>query len=424
MKILLNDKMQFATGVPDAIITPALSDTYTDAVTFTATFSEDEVMNCVGIGYTDATEIEIYAPNLDPTELEYKFDSDSSDTSRNGNDGTDTDMSYVDGKAVFNGTSSFINTNYKMSEDSWEIVIKFNLSSFYAPQTLIGSPASKSIILAINTSGKFDFYLSYDGSSWDGFRGNIDAGTLNIDTEYFMTLTFTGTQYILRFENNIIMTLTDSNKINQLDLVLGRWGGTYYLDGSMSSARIFDRPLTDAQRTNGYENDIWPAESTALRTVPITKSAPYQNGLYTFDKFESDKFEITHNGSYIGRVGMGEYRTIGTSPSKETGFYTTTESRMTLSGQVIAGAGGYSGRRQNLDTRYKITEDMRDDIKTAYTSQISKMFPYFLCLDDEQHILSEDLYYFYASTDKPISMLQGSTRQALWSYKFKFYERF
>ena len=227
MKILIYDKLQDASGVPDAILTPALSDIYTADVTFTATFDAIEKVNCVGIGYTDATEIEIYS----------------------------------------------------------------------------------------------------------------------------------------------------------------------------------------------YDDD-------ETQTITISKDAPYHNGLYALTEINSDVFIITHDGTFIGRVGLGEYRTLGTAPSKEIGFYTTEKSRETLSGQVIPGAGGYSGRRFNADVRYKIDEDVYNDIESAYAGQISKGFPYFLNLTEELHKLPENMRYFYANTDKPLSLLQSSTYDFLYSYKFNFYERF
>ena len=150
----------------------------------------------------------------------------------------------------------------------------------------------------------------------------------------------------------------------------------------------------------------------------------YNNGLYIIPEFTSDYFLISHNGNFIGRVGIGVYRTLGTSPTKEIGFYTTTESRVTLSGQTIPGAGGYCGRRIELDVRYKIDEDVYNDIESAYCNQIMKEYPYFLLLDDEQHKVPPNMLRFYAATDKPLSLLQSSTYKFLYSYKFSFWERF
>lgn len=160
------------------------------------------------------------------------------------------------------------------------------------------------------------------------------------------------------------------------------------------------------------------------RTIVIDKEYPYHNGLYLIAELSSDVFTISHNGNFIGRVGIGKYRTLGTSPQKEIGFYTTTENRETLSGQVIPGAGGYYGRRFEADVRYKIDSDVYNDIEAAYRTQIMKGFPYFLLLDDELHKLPENMRRFYAATEKPLSMLQSASYRYLYSYKFGFQERF
>jgi len=230
MRILINDKMQFASGVPAEIKSPALADRYNASVTFTATFDDAETVNCIGIGYTDATEITI--------------------------------------------------------------------------------------------------------------------------------------------------------------------------DDGITTPQIITLPV----RTD------------------ITRK--YNNGLYLLTEMESDTYTITHNGNYIGRVGIGEYRTLGTAPSKEIGFYTTTESRETLSGQTIPGAGGYYGRRFVADIRYKFTQEIYNDLETAYQTQIQRSFPYFLLLDDEQHKVPDTMLHFYAATDKPLSLLQSSSYKFLYSYKFNFEERF
>lgn len=159
-------------------------------------------------------------------------------------------------------------------------------------------------------------------------------------------------------------------------------------------------------------------------TVELTQEVPYLNGLYLVPAMTVDALTISHNGTYIGRVGIGRYRTLGTNPTKEIGWYSTTENRTTLSGQPIPGAGGYRGRRFEADVRYKLDEDVYNDIEAAYTSQIMKGFPYFLLLDDEQHKVPPTMLHFYAATDKPISMLQSSTYRFRYSYKFAFLERF
>ena len=171
-------------------------------------------------------------------------------------------------------------------------------------------------------------------------------------------------------------------------------------------------------------------DGQSIDVISITQDQPYLNGLYLIDELLNYEYEygsqftISHNGTYMGRVALGQYRKLGTSPTKEIGFYTTNENRLTLSGQVIPGAGGFSGRRIDLDVRYKIDEDVYNDIEAAFSNQIQKGFPYFMLLDDEAHKLPATLRRFYGATDKPISMLQSSSYQFFYSYKFAFYERF
>jgi len=131
---------------------------------------------------------------------------------------------------------------------------------------------------------------------------------------------------------------------------------------------------------------------------------------------------IDHNGTYIGRLAAGEYRQINTTPRKEIGFFSTNENRKTLAGGVIPGAGGYSGRKVDLDVRYKLTEDILEDIETAYPDQIARGFPFFMLLDDEAFKLPDNLYRFYGTA--PISMFQSEIRQFLYSMKFQFTEAF
>lgn len=221
---------------------------------------------------------------------------------------------------------------------------------------------------------------------------------------------------------NDLMQLTDApDEIKSPSLSDAYRTETYF-------TATFDDPVTinciGIGYTDATEMTISTGDEYSDQVIAITQDAPYHNGLYLLDEMTSDTFTISHNGNFIGRVGIGIYRTLGTNVTKEIGFYTTNESRVTLSGQVIPGAGGYNGRRFEADVRYKIDSDIYDDILAAYTSQIMKGFPYFLLLDDEQHKLPATMLHFYASTDKPLSMLQSSTYRFLYSYKFQFYERF
>jgi hypothetical protein len=181
----------------------------------------------------------------------------------------------------------------------------------------------------------------------------------------------------------------------------------------------------------GYTDatEISVSNGVDTRTVTIDKVYPYHNGLWLIQEIypldtEYPIFYISHNGTFIGRIGIGIYRTLGTNPTKEIGFYDTEDNRETLSGQVIPGAGGYSGRRFEADVRYKIDSSIYNDFEKAYPGQIAKGFPYFMLLDDEQHKLPANILHFYAQDKGKGLLLQSSTYKFLYSYKFSFYEKF
>lgn len=199
---------------------------------------------------------------------------------------------------------------------------------------------------------------------------------------------------------------------------------SYVIEIEFDAAEIID--CIGIGNTDSTEVSISDGSITQVITLPVStaRTRKYQNGLYLLTEMESANYTITFNGTFIGRIGIGEARTLGTSPTKEIGFFSTTESRVTASGQTIPGAGGYSGRRAEMDVRYKIDDDIYNDIELAYDGQISKEFPYFIYFDDELHKLPINMTRFYAATDKPISLLQSSVYQFLYSYKFSFYERF
>lgn len=193
----------------------------------------------------------------------------------------------------------------------------------------------------------------------------------------------------------------------------------------------FDITFDAAEEVNcigiGYTDadTVTITDGTTPYSVSITQDAPYHNGLYLLGgTLNAASYTISHNGSYIGRVGIGVCRTLGTNPTKEQGFYTTNESRQTLSGQVVPGAGGYSGRRLDADVRYKFDEDVYADLLAAYTKQISKNFPYFILNDDEQHKLPSTMLHFYGRDKDVELLLQSQTYKFLYSYKFQFYEAF
>lgn len=145
------------------------------------------------------------------------------------------------------------------------------------------------------------------------------------------------------------------------------------------------------------------------------------SGLYEMVPITASSITLSHNGTYIGRFGIGKSRFIGVAPAREPKWKSTYENRRTLSGQVVPGAGGYTYREIDVDVRYKIDSEILADIKLAYPLQIGRMFPLFIFFDKEQ--LRIPFVRMYASMPEDI-VLQSGVNRLLYSKKFTFREEF
>jgi hypothetical protein len=431
MKILINDKLQSASGVPKEIITPMLSDIYNAETEFTATFPQGEKINCIGIGYTDATEITIKQNNpFGSAIMNLPLISDALDISGNGNDGTPTDILWTDGVANFNGTSSVIVLNpspvVNLTGKSVEFRFKRNGvpdSGRYERIFTIFVNGSNRTSFSILSDGKITFRYNSGGSQSSERKTNNNLCDNQWHRVVIKFINSTSLQFIVDGEPEPIQTITIPmiDHINP-ELRIGREADNpSCLTGQLSQFSIYDRVLTTAEIESLYNGNMSQSISLTPRTESTRK---YNNGLYILDEINGTKYEISHNGTFIGRVAVGEYRKLGVNPTMEIGFYTTNESRITESGQVIPGAGGMTGRTFDADIRYKFDRDVYNDLELAYRDQISRGFPYFLLLDDEQHKLPTNMLRFYGGTDSPLSKLQSSTYKFLYSYRFEFKERF
>jgi len=147
------------------------------------------------------------------------------------------------------------------------------------------------------------------------------------------------------------------------------------------------------------------------------------NGLYKLSRAYNNvnTVQITHDGTYIGRVGLGKARFIGCSKSREPGFYTTYESRITASGNTIPGAGGMSGKIISVDFRGGIDREIYQDFIDAYPTQCARSFPFFLYFNKEMGRMPYER--LYASTDTDL-IFQSSTNNFKYSRNFTYTERF
>ena len=156
--------------------------------------------------------------------------------------------------------------------------------------------------------------------------------------------------------------------------------------------------------------------------VTLSTTANQLNGLYELvTALNTNTLTISHNGTYLGRFAAGVKRSLGASPEREPGFYTTQKPRVTASANIVEGAGGVSGRELNLDFRYKFTSDIFDDIESAFGTQISKGFPYFLLFDKETHRMPWERLY---ARDVNRVLFQSSVNRFLYSKRMKLIEAF
>jgi hypothetical protein len=148
------------------------------------------------------------------------------------------------------------------------------------------------------------------------------------------------------------------------------------------------------------------------------------NGLYLLSKEYNDvkEIDITFSSSYIGRLALGTAVNLRTSIPKEPTLVSTSKPRVTLSGQVIDGLGGYNYWRVSLDTRYKINNDKLNEIIKGFPS-LSKGIPLFVSFEEEINRLPFNRLYVNDTNQQQLSF-ESSINKNLFSRRFIFEERF
>ncbi|MCL2157537.1 MAG: hypothetical protein FWH54_05900 [Methanobrevibacter sp.] len=147
-----------------------------------------------------------------------------------------------------------------------------------------------------------------------------------------------------------------------------------------------------------------------------------ENGLYIIKEIQTDTLEITTDATFIGRIGAGIACNIPIVIAKEPGFNSTAEPRITLSGQVVEGAGGYNYKTISLDSRYKINELIMNEIKNGY-KYIGLGYPFFIDLSVESYKLPFNKLYATERNQNQL-IFQSGVKKYLYSYRFEFEERF
>ena len=186
----------------------------------------------------------------------------------------------------------------------------------------------------------------------------------------------------------------------------------YMFDGKNALTPDYDYLLDGSEEKlygESFSDIIWYAE----------------NGLYLLKQpIVTKQFTIQTDASYIGRMAAGRAVKLGTAVPKEPAYNNSAAARVTLSGQSIPGAGGYSYRSVSLDTRYKIGYEEMAEIKTAYKTVIGPGLPFFLLFDDEIRRLPFSRLYAADTKYDALSFESGVHDRFLFSRKFEFEERF
>jgi hypothetical protein len=149
-----------------------------------------------------------------------------------------------------------------------------------------------------------------------------------------------------------------------------------------------------------------------------------RNGLYMFEKEYKNikQINLIFSGTYIGRVGTGYAINLKTSIPKEPTLVSTAKPRVTLSGQVITGLGGYNYWRVSLDTRYKIDKEKLNEIIKGFPT-LSKGFPLFVSFEEEKRRLPFERLYVNDRNQQELSF-ESSINKTLFSRRWNFEERF
>jgi len=197
----------------------------------------------------------------------YRLNGDATDLSGNYN-GTATSVTYVTGKfgdaGSFNGTSSFIDTNYTIPASSTYSVSVWFKTNSSVRQTLFsdydsgGGDKYARASLIIQNNGKFQFSLGNGSSAWSDIT-TVDS-TPYIDNNWHnLVLVINGTSVKLYADGNTtpigdLTSTVSAGTVGTQSVAFGRPGesDSLYLDGQLDQVRIFNKAITSAEVTTLY----------------------------------------------------------------------------------------------------------------------------------------------------------------------------
>jgi len=188
----------------------------------------------------------------------YSMNGDSVDGSGNGNDGTDTDISYVTGKigqaASFNGTTSNItcgDSPFDFGTGAFTLMCWVNTNS-----TTAGSIIAKR--LGISGDGYRIGIISntfFFGVDTGGSEVKIQTGTISASTWYHLAAVHTGSRMFLYLDGELVSTLSKTGDTdNSAQLTIGNDSLSGFLDGLVDDVLVIGRSITTDEVVARYNS--------------------------------------------------------------------------------------------------------------------------------------------------------------------------
>jgi len=270
----------------------------------------------------------------------YEFDGNAEDSTTNGYNGTDSNVTWAQGRfgtvGSFNGSSSFLDTNYTLpaisaySISAWFKTSATNIQQFVlADFNSVGSGLSVRFTLGFTAANKFYFTIGNGSSSWSNFTINAlpyrDGNWHNIVTVW------NGTSVKLYADGNTtpIVDLTSSvaaGTAGTSSLVMGRAGdytGNYW-NGSIDQVRIFSSALSATDVADLYDEQ------------------------YCFDNFFNDDSTLA------------TYK-LNNTPFDDLGHYNGTASNVTYAAGEFDKAAVFNGTTSKIDISSPISTTSDQD---------------------------------------------------------------
>jgi len=231
-------------------------------------------------------------------------------------------------------------------------------------------------------------------------------------------------------KDSIVINFDEPRRINAIGIGNAKIDDVVIYDGDRADA-IYPNELIGGSANSSFTNsanggDALLANFTVSFNDAKNTSFSFRcdaNGLYPMNRTVlASKMVVTTTSPYVGRIAAGIGVHIPTSVAKEPSFNSTSEPRVTLSGQSIHGAGGYNYNSISLDSRYKMDEFAMRELRNGF-KHIGMGYPFFIDLTDESYKLPFNKFYGAEKNQRSMSF-EGGILKYLYSKRWVFEERF